>query len=29
LGPGCHEIITPDMVFPLGPQPDAGTLIEP
>ena len=29
LGPCCHKIITPDMVFPLGPQPETRAVIEP
>jgi len=28
-GPFGYEIVAPDMVFVLGTQPDAGTIIEP
>ena len=29
MGLGLHEVIGPDMVAPLRPQPDAGAVIEP
>ena len=28
-GPQLHEVISPNMVFPLGPQPDAGPVVQP
>ena len=29
VGPVMHEVIGPDMVRPLGAQPDAGTVVQP
>ena len=29
MGPVMHEVIGPDMVGPLGTQPDAGAVVEP
>ena len=29
MGPVMHEVIGPDMVRPLGAQPDAGSVVEP